>query len=101
MKTWKLEEAQQCLGEVVRRAGRCGPQRVTGSDGDAFVLSAADYERLLADSDTLDSDLCGFDDIPEGEPVSFLEMMQKSPLAEAIRAGDIDLERYPDWPRGI
>jgi len=101
MKTWKLEEAQQCLGEVVRRAGRCGPQRVKGPNEEAVVLSAHDFERLLADSDTPGWDLCGFDDVPEGEPVSFLEMMQKSPLAEAIRAGDIDLERYPDWPRGL
>lgn len=101
MKAWKQAEAQRCLGEVVRRAKLCGPQRMTGPDGEAFVLSAADYKRLLAESDTPESDLCGFGDIPEGEPVSFLEMMQKSPLAEAIRAGDIDLERYPDWPRGL
>jgi hypothetical protein len=101
MKNWKLEEAQQCLGEVIRRAGRCGPQRVKGPIGEAVVLSAHDFERLLADSNTLEPDLCGFDDIPQGEPVSFLEMMQESPLAEAIRAGDIDLERYPDWPRGL
>jgi hypothetical protein len=101
MKDGKQAEAQRCLGEIIRRAEVCGPQRVAGPDGDAFVVSAADYERLLADADILEADICWPDDEREGEPVSFLELMQKSPLAEAIRAGDIDLERYPDWPRGL
>jgi prevent-host-death family protein len=101
MKTWKLEEAQQCLGEVVRRAARCGPQRVTGPDGDAVVLSATAFDRLLADAGLLESDLSERNDASRGEPVSFLEFMQTSPLAEAIRAGEIDLQRYPDWPRGL
>lgn len=100
MKDWKLAEAQRCLGEVVRRAKLCGPQRITGSDGEAFVLSAADYRRLLADADLLEPDLRNCAEEREGEPVSFLDLMQRSPLAEAIRAGDIDLERYPNWPRG-
>lgn len=100
MKDWKLSEAQRCLGELVRQAERCGPQRVTGPDGDVVVVSAADYERLLADSRGSETDLCASGDT-DGEPVSFLEFMQRSPLAEAIRAGEIDLERYPDWPRGL
>lgn len=100
MKTWKLSEAQRCLGELVRQAERCGPQQVTGPDGDVVVVSAADYERLLAGSDGPVPDLCTSGDAG-GEPVSFLEFMQRSPLAEAIRAGEIDLERYPDWPRGL
>jgi hypothetical protein len=101
MKDWKLAEAQRCLGEVLARAERCGPQRVAGPDGDAVVLSARDFARLLADAGIPESDLRGAEAVPEGEPVSFLEFMQKSPLAEAIRAGEIDLERYPDWPRGL
>jgi prevent-host-death family protein len=100
MKDWKLAEAQRSLGEVIRRATLCGPQRISGSGGEAVVLSAADYKRLLAESGVPETNLCGAD-VGEGMPVSFLEMMQKSPLAEAIRAGDIDLERYPDWPRGL
>ena len=88
MKEWTQAEAQRCLGEVVRRAKMCGPQRITGSDGEAFVLSAADYRRLLAESGVPETDLCGDDDAPEGEPVSFLEFMQKSPLAEAMREGE-------------
>jgi prevent-host-death family protein len=101
MKDWQLAEAQRRLGEVMRRAKLCGPQRITGSDGEVVVLSAADYKRLLAGSGVPEAAVCGTEDVPGGEPVSFLEFMQKSPLAEAIRAGDIDLERYPDWPRGL
>lgn len=100
MKKWKLSEAQRSLGELVRQAERCGPQRVTGPDGDVVVVSAADYERLLAGPGGPETDLCTSGDV-DGEPVSFLEFMQTSPLAEAIRAGEIDLERYPDWPRGL
>jgi prevent-host-death family protein len=101
MKEWKLAEAQRCLGEVVRRAKVCGPQGITGRDGTAVVLSAADYKRLIAESGLAEADFSEDDDAPAGEPMSFLEFMQTSPLAEAIRAGEIDLERYPDWPRGL
>lgn len=101
MNDWKLAEAQKCLGEVFRQAESGGPQRITGPDGDGVVLSAADYRRLLAESGVPGTGLCRAGDPPGGEPVSFLEFMQKSPLADAIRAGDIDLERYPDWPRGL
>jgi hypothetical protein len=73
---------------------------VTGPDGDVVIVRAADYERLLAGSGGSETDLRTSGDA-DGEPVSFLEFMQRSPLAEAIRAGEIDLERYPDWPRGL
>lgn len=92
MKDWKLAEAQKCLGELVRQAEKCGPQRVTGPDRDAVVLSAHDFERLLADAGLLESDLRDGDDAPEGEPLSFVEFMQKSPLAEAVRAGEFPWE---------
>ena len=88
MEDVKLAEARECLGEVIRRAQRCGPQRVDGPDGEAVVLSADDFERLLADSGISETDLCGADDVDEGEPVSFLEFMQNSPLAEAMRSGE-------------
>lgn len=96
MKDWKLAEAQRCLGEVVRRAKVCGPQRITGPDGDAVVLSARDFERLLADAGIPESDLCGAEGRPGGEPVSFLEFMRNSPLAEMMAAGEISPD---EWDR--
>jgi len=44
--TWKLEDAQARLGEVVRKAQTEGPQRLTvhGKDA-AVVLSAGDYAK--------------------------------------------------------
>jgi hypothetical protein len=92
MKEWKLTEAQRCLSEVARRAKLCGPQRITGPDGEVFVLCAADYRRLLADSGIPETDPCGEDDAPEGEPMGFVEFMQKSPLAEAMRSGEFPWE---------
>jgi hypothetical protein len=91
MKTWKLMEAQQCLGEVVRRAESSGPQRVTGPDGDAFVLSALDYERLATGISFADEE-----EASGGEEMSFLEFMRTSPLAEAMAAGEISPE---EWDR--
>lgn len=45
--SWKLEDAKARFSEVVRRANRAGPQRVTvrGKDA-AVVISAAEYDRL-------------------------------------------------------
>jgi prevent-host-death family protein len=83
MGDWQLAEAQQNLSEVIRTAESCGPQRVNGPDGDAFVLSARDYKRFVIGS-TFDDE----EEAPATEPVSFLEMMQRSPLAEAMRDGD-------------
>jgi len=91
MNSWKLTEAQRCLETVIHSAISCGPQRITGRDGDVVVVSAGEYGGAPCDADPL----------PYGEPASFLEMMQRSSLAEAIRAGDVDLERYPGWPRGV
>ena len=93
MKTWKLIEAQQCLGEVVRRAVSCGPQRLEGHDGDVVVVDAAEYARLTHDEDLPEAGV-------EGESISFLEMMQRSPWAEAMRSGDWPWEwddKTRDW----
>jgi hypothetical protein len=96
MKEWKQAEAQRCLGEVVRRAKVCGPQRVTGPDGEAFVLSARDFKRVLADAGLLESDLCAGDATSEREPMGFVEFMRTSPLAEAMAAGEISPD---EWDR--
>ena len=92
MKDWTLSEAQQRLDEVVRQAESCGPQRITGSDGDVFVLSADDYERYVVGF----TFPCDEEEVPEGEPMSFVEFMRNSPLAEAMAAGEIDAE---EWDR--
>jgi hypothetical protein len=91
MKEWKLEEAQQCLGEVLRRAGSCGPQRVRGPHADVVVLSAAEFDRLVGCTELLEEDEFA------GEPsMSFVEFMRTSPLAEAMAAGEFSPE---EWDR--
>lgn len=45
--TWALQDAKARLSEVVRRARREGPQRVTTRGADpVVVLSEEEYERL-------------------------------------------------------
>ncbi|HYJ80920.1 MAG TPA: type II toxin-antitoxin system Phd/YefM family antitoxin [Longimicrobiaceae bacterium] len=84
MNSWKLEDAKNRFSEVVRRALGHEPQLVTRNGRDAVVvLSVEDYERLLE---------------PEEDLFTFL---QSSPLAEALAAGEIDLERPLDFGRDI
>jgi antitoxin Phd len=81
--TWKLEDANNHFGEVVRRALAHEPQRVTCNERDAVVvLSEEDYERLAAPRDLVD-------------------FLRNSPLAEALAAGDLESDRWPDFGRGI
>lgn len=83
MRTWKLEDAKNRFSEVVRRALAHEPQRVTRSGRDAVVVvSAEDYERLVAPADL----------------VSFL---QASPLAEALAEDETLLDRNRDLGRDI
>ena len=83
MKRWKLEEAKNQFSEVVRRALAHQPQHVTRNGKDAVVVvSADDYARLVAPQDL----------------VSFL---RDSPLAEAVRKGELKLERDRDLGRDI
>lgn len=91
MADWKLDDARRRLEEVVRRAERCGPQRVEAPDGIAVVLSEGDFERMVADAGPRAPDLRrGGDEIASaGESMSFVEFMQRSPLAAAFRAGEI------------
>jgi len=44
---WRLAEAKNRFSEVVSRALRDGPQRVSRRDGAVIVLSLKDYDRLL------------------------------------------------------
>ena len=83
MKTWKLEDAKNRFSELVRRALARGPQRVTRGGRDAvIVMSAVDYERLAA-------------------PVNLVDFLQRSPFAEALRDGELTLDRPRDVGREI
>jgi prevent-host-death family protein len=83
MKTWKLEDAKNRFSELVRRALARGPQRVTRGGRDAvIVMSAADYERLAA-------------------PVNLVDFLQRSPFAQALRDGELTLDRPRDVGRDI
>ncbi len=83
MRTWKLEDAKNRFSEVVRRALAHQPQRVTRGGREAvIVVSAEDYERLVA-------------------PQDLVEFLKASPLAEAMAEGELDLERPRDMGRDI
>lgn len=91
MNDWTLADAQQCLGEVIRRAERCGPQRVAGPDGGVVVLAAGEFDRFV--------DGAGFsepDEAPCEPAMGFVEFMRTSPLAQAMAAGEISPE---EWDR--
>ena len=83
MATWKLEDAKNRFSEVVRRALEHEPQLVTRHGRDAVVvLSAADYERLTGSRNLLD-------------------FLRESPFADAVKRGELDLERARDLDRDI
>jgi len=83
MKTWKLEDAKNRFSELVRRTLAAGPQRVTRGGRDAvIVMSAADYERLVA-----------------AEPL--VDFLRQSPFADVLRRGELDLERSRDTGRDV
>ncbi len=83
MGSWKLEDAKNRFSEVVRRALSDGPQFVTRNGRDAVVVvSVAEYERFAA-------------------PRPLLAFLQDSPLADAIAAGEFELERPEDEGRDV
>lgn len=83
MKTWKLEDAKNSFSEVVRRAMAHQPQRVTRGGKEAVVVvSAEDYAKLTTTED-------------------LLTFLQRSPLAEISREGELDLTRARDPGRDI
>lgn len=83
MKAWKLEDARNRFSEVVRRAMAGEPQLVTRHGRDAVViLDAEEYRRLTA-------------------PRDLLEFLRDSPFADAVREGDLCIERSGDLDRDI
>lgn len=83
MSVWTLEKAKNQLSEVVRRALAHDPQEVKRGRHDAVVVvSKEDYERLVA-------------------PSGLVDFMRRSPLAQAVAHGEVDLDRARDFGRDI
>ena len=77
---WSLQDAKNQFSELVRRVLSDGPQLVTRSGQDAVVvLTASEYERLTAPSQSL------------------LVFLQESPLASV----ELDFRRPSDSGRPI
>jgi prevent-host-death family protein len=86
MTTWTLERARDRLSELVRRALAHVPQLVTRGNRDAVVVIAReDYEQLVG-------------------PENLADFLRNSPLAEAVRAGEIPenaFDRRREFARDI
>jgi hypothetical protein len=82
MRNWNLADAAETLAEVVELALTSGPQRLVGREQNAVVvLGEAEYQRLT-------------DRVPARAVRGFsgkelFEIMQNSPIAAAIRDGDL------------
>ena len=63
MGTWQIQEAQARLSEVVKKAAKEGPQKITvHGEPAAVVISSKEYERL------------------KRPKYSFIQFMRRSPL---------------------
>ncbi len=83
MSAWKLEDAKNRFSELVRRAANEGPQFVTRHGKEAaVVLSAQEYRSLTQSTDLVD-------------------FMCSSPLADALEAGELTLERSGELSREV
>jgi prevent-host-death family protein len=72
MGNWQLQEAKARLSEVVKKAAKEGPQKITvHGEPAAVVISSKEYERLKRPKD------------------SFIQFMRRSPLYGL----DLDLRR--------
>ena len=75
-KPWNLQDARANFSKVVKNALKGRPQRITRNGQPAVVvLSEQEYQRLNAAKDSL---------------VAFF---RTSPLAEAVAAGEVVIER--------
>jgi antitoxin Phd len=75
MTDWKLEDAKNRFSEVVRRAASEGPQFVTKHGREAaVVMGVEEYRRLT-------------------QPVDLVDFLSESPLAVALEAGELVLDR--------
>lgn len=82
--SWPVQAARAQFAHLIDEALRGRPQRIHRRGRDVVVLlSAEDYEQLVAPRESL------------------VDFFGKSPLAEAIAAGEIDLERDRDALRDL
>jgi hypothetical protein len=85
MNTWNVRDARSCFAEVMRRALAGDPQRVSGDrPGSVVVLSEMEYESLLGRK-VAESEV----DREHGRRPSLVEFMRNSPLADAVRDGEL------------
>ncbi len=76
MTDWQLQDAKARLSEVVKKATREGPQRITvHGEPTAVVLSVADYRRLVK------------------RPKRFIDFIRSSPLKDIEL--DVGRDRSP------
>jgi antitoxin Phd len=84
VRTWKLEDAKNQFSELARRALANGPQRVTRGGRDAVIVVAeCEYERLTT------------------PPANIVDFLRQSPLAAALRDGELDLSRAAELGRDL
>lgn len=78
--SWQLQQAKQCLSEVVRLAKSKGPQMITqhGLES-AWIISAEDYHKLTKKKESL------------------IDFFQRSPHRDI----DLKIERRKDLPRDV
>ena len=83
-RSWQVQEARARLSSLIDEAVAGRPQRISRRGKQiAVIISAADYDRLMAPRESL------------------VEFFRNSPLAEAMAAGQIDLERDRDAIRDL
>jgi len=83
VRRWKLEDAKNQFSQLVREALSAGPQLVTRSGKDAVVVvSAAEYDQLVA-------------------PRGLVQFLRDSPLSEAMRYGELELDRPREPARDV
>lgn len=81
---WQVQEARARLRTLIEEAQAGRPQRITRRGKDvAVVVAAADYDRLTRPRESL------------------VDFFRNSPLAEAMAAGELDLERERDPIRDL
>ena len=82
--TWQVQAARAQFSALIDEALAGRPQRISRRGKDvAVVVAAADYDRLTRPRENL------------------VDFFRKSPLAEAMVEGDLDLERDGDPIRDL